>query len=502
MEKTQFSTLKLLTFAGIIYFCFLAHTSTFAQENVKLLNLEEVVYLSQNQSSEAFLAKHRFRASYWQFRTHKAQYLPSLTLSATLPDLNRSISKITLSDGSDVFRERKVANSSIDLAINQNIGLTGGKIFITSDLQRIDLLGDNGVTSYLSTPISIGFMQPLFSFNALKWEKKIEPMLYEEAKKQYIVAMENVASRAIGYFFDLALAQLNVEINEANFSNNDTLYKIALGRYNIGTIAQNEVLQMELGYLQSKAAKKQAQIDLELCKFKLRSFLGFNDKVNIKLVINSYVPDLQIDVNKAIEMAKSNNPDMLGYKRQLIEAERDVAQASAAKGFSANLYASYGLTQSAATIPKAYENPIDQQHVKVGIDVPIVDWGLGRGKYKMALSDREAVNITVNQLRNDFEQDVFLKVMQFNLQADQFRIVAKSDTVAQMRYNITKQRFMIGKIDVLNLNIALNEKDAAKREFIASLRNYWQFYYTIRKITLFDFTRQTPINQNFDKLLE
>ena len=487
----------------IITFVFIACLAQqITAQQTKKMTLDEVIKLALDQSPESFLAKHKFRGSYWQLRTHKAKFKPSLTLNAELPDLNRSISQLTLSDGTDAFVERKVMNSSVDLQINQNIGFTGGQIFVTSGLQRIDLLQDSTTTSYLSTPINIGFIQPLFAFNSYRWERKIEPLLYDEAKQQYIETLETISMNATYYFFDLITAQINLSIANMNYSNSDTLYKISKGRYNVGTIAQNDLLQMELNYLNSSIALEDAKLDLEIKKFKLRSFLGFNNNVDIELVIPQEVPEFKVDVNDAIAKAKESNSQIIGYQRQLIESNRDVAEARAKNRFNANFYATYGLTQSTDNLDKVYTNPQDQQMVRVGITVPIIDWGLGRGRYKMAQSNQEATRVTVEQALVDFEQDVFLKVMQFNMQASQVKIKAKADTVAQNRYEVSKQRFLIGKIDVLNLNDALTEKDIAKRNYISALRSYWYYYFIIRKISLFDYQKSIPLKQEFEKLID
>ena len=89
-------------------------------------------------------------------------------------------------------------------------------------------------------------MQPINGYSELKWDKKIEPLKFEQSKLQYLNTMERVSQRAVDYFFDLALAQINLEIAEKNKANSDTLYQIALGRYQLGTIAENELLQLEL----------------------------------------------------------------------------------------------------------------------------------------------------------------------------------------------------------------------------------------------------------------
>ena len=287
-----------------------------------------------------------------------------------------------------------------------------------------------------------------------------------------------------------------------NYSNSDTLYLIAQGRYNIGTIAEDELLQMQLRFLNAGADMNQRQIDLQIQAFQLRSFLGYNDNVNIELIIPNTIPSLTIEVSKAMLLAHQNNPDILSLERQLVEAERDVAIARGEKGLRANLAAEFGYTGSGPTPPDAYTNLLDNQIVNLSFSMPIMDWGQGKGRYKMAQSNQEVIRTNVMQDRIDFDQSIFLIVSQFNFQDDQLAIAAKSDTIASRRYEVTKQRFLIGKIDVLELNVADSEKDVAKRNFITALRNYWTDFYNVRRLTLYDFLKNEDLTADFDSLVD
>jgi outer membrane protein TolC len=471
-----------------------------SQNSQKILSLDDVLRLARDQSPQALLSRHRYRSSYWEYRSYNAKYLPNLSLNATLPDINRSISKITLPDGSEAFVQQKLMNNYGTMNLQQNIGFTGGNVFVSSDLARIDLLGDNTHT-FSSTPVRIGISQPLLSYNPMVWERKIEPLKYQEAKKSYVKAMEDVSKNAIDFFFDLAQSQLILQISNLNYFNADTLYKIAKGRYNIGTIAENELLQMELSLLNAETQLTEAKIDLELKKSRLRSFLGYNESVEIILQIPTVIPKLKVDYDRVYSEAMKNNPDILDMDRQILEAMQNVAQARAAKRLNATLNASYGLTQTSAQFNTVYLNPIDQEVLRVGIQVPILDWGMRRGQFKMAQSNEEVVRTQVKQAQIDFQQNVFLQVMRFNVQDKQYFAAAKADTVAQLRYELSKQRFMIGKIDVLNLNVSLTDKDAAKRAYIDALHIYWSYYYTIRQISLFDFESNKPLEADLDSLL-
>ena len=62
--------------------------------------------------------------------------------------------------------------------------------------------------------------------------------------------------------------------------------------------------------------------------------------------------------------------------------------------------------------------------------------------------------------------------------------------------------FLIGKIDVLDLNVAQSERDQAKQKYINTLSNFWRNYYQMRSITLYDLETKQPLKADFELLLK
>ncbi len=492
---------RVKIFSLTIFLAVFISLPAFSQD-IKRLTLDEVVRLASEQSPNALIAKHRFRASYWQYRTFVAEYRPTLSLSGNLPDYSTAYNRVWNSVAQQwEYASTNVLQTSGNLSLAQNIGLTGGSISLFSDLTYEKNFETDG-ERYITSPLNVRLTQPLFRYNELRWQKKIEPLKYEEARKTYLRDVENVHMMAVQYFFNLALAQINREIAETNMQNADTLYQIAKGRYNLGTIAEDELLQMELSYLNAGTAINESEMNLRDRELKLRSFLGFNQSVRLELLIPGEVPDLKVEVSEVLRLAEENNPELIALERQLVEAQSSVAQAKAEKGLNANLTASYGLRDQDPLLEMAYDKPNQQQTIRVGFSLPILDWGQGRGRYKMAKSSEELTRVQVEQSRIDFEQTLLLDVQQFNIQGDQVRIAAKSDTVAAKMFEVTKQRFLIGKIDVLELNNADTKKDQNKRNYIQALNNYWTYYYNMRALTLFDFIQRKPLVTDYEKLVE
>jgi outer membrane protein TolC len=208
-----------------------------------------------------------------------------------------------------------------------------------------------------------------------------------------------------------------------------------------------------------------------------------------------------VNVDLAIQHARENNPTMLSMESSIFTAEQNVAQQQALARFTANLMASYGLTQRASDLSSVYKTPLESQRLSVGVTVPILDWGMRKGQVKMAKSSLDVTKVNVEQQKIDFEQQVFLDIMQFNMQDEQLILAAKTDTISRTRYDITKQKFMLGSLDVLKLNDALAQKDRAITNYMSALRTYWNYFYNVRKTTLWDFEKNLPLEQSYDDLI-
>jgi outer membrane protein TolC len=485
-----FSSMLVLSLCGL------------AQTETKMLTLQEVINMASQQSLDAFRNKNMYLSSYWEFRNFKADNLPNFSFEATPLDFNRSMQKVyNYAENRDEYKPREFLNSDMVLSLTQNIGLTGGRIFAQSELGLTRDLGGEKLTSFTSTPISIGYSQSLNGYNQLKWQSKIEPVKFAKAKQEFVQSKEELAIKATRRFFDLVDAQIEVSISRTNLANADTLYRIGKGRFQAGTITQDELLNLELGNMNAKLALNRANLELERARADLNSFLGFEKETRIECIVPTELPQIIINASEALEMAISNNPDILNHQQRLLEEDRKVRQAEAQNGINADLYALYGLNQNADKFREVYLDPLERQRFRVGLNIPVLDWGRRKGQLAMAKSNREVVMTSINQERIDFEQNIIMNVMEFNIQSEQVKNTAKADTIAQMGFNVTKQRFLIGKLDVTKLNLARNDQELARRAYILALRSYWNYYYTLRQLTLFDFEKRTTLSEDFDKLL-
>lgn len=452
----------------------------------RYITLEECVALARNHSAQALVAKHTLRAAYWQYRSYRAEFLPSLKLTGSLPEFNRRIVRYQREDGSYTYVAENSNTMGLGLSLTQRIGLTGTSLFVKSSAERVDLFGNNRRTNYMTVPVQAGLQHDFFAVNELKWSSRIEPKKFQRAKLQYIAQLERISAEATQLFFDLLIAKQSVDIARLNLANADTLYQIAKGRYNIGTIAQNELLQMELNFLNAGHSLNEAEVQLQLYKFKLISYLGLVPDLDWIPVEPIRPTVAEVKYDRVLALANERNPQLIGFEIDQIEAKKGIASARADMGFQANVQLTYGLTQQAETLTDSYKSPMDQQGVRLTVGIPILDWGRGKGKLQMARSSYEIAKVQAAQSLEEFTQNVYLQVMRYSLLPAQLELAAKADTIAQNRYRITKERFLIGKVDVLELDKAQVDRDAARVAYTRSLLSYWQTYYALRQLALYD----------------
>lgn len=463
-----------------------------AQPAVRSLSLQEVISLAQEQSAVAKQVEVSRENSYWQWRSFKAGYKPQLSLSGTLPDFSRMITPVTQPDGTTDFKPVSINNADLGLSLSQVVSPTGGRIFATSLMQRFDDF-DRQQTRYNGNPAIIGIEQPLFAYNQLAWDKKIEPVRYQESQRLYLEEREKVATTVTRLYFDLLLAQTNQQIASTNLANNDTLYQVAQEKYQLGRLSKNDLLQLRLAVLNAQLAMAQAALDQQTTTLALKTYIGLKDTDQLQLLTPQGIPATLVQAEQALAEAKKNRKESLNFSRRLLEADGLVAKARGDNGLNANLFATFGLTNRGASFTDIYQRPENQQRARIGFSMPIMDWGRQRSIYKVAELNKQLVQYTVDQEEANFEQSVLTQVNQYNTLKARLATIAEADAIAQERYEIARNIFLIGRISITELNIALAEKDLARRTHILSLSEFWIAHYTLRQLTLFDFERGKAI---------
>jgi len=465
-----------------------------AQDVIKA-SIYDIIKTAQSESPDYLISKMRRENAEWEYTAFKSTFKPQINFNAILPEINRSVSQIQLPDGAQFINNSFMSNS-VGLSMSQIISSTGGSFFVSSNLQRLDQFARDTIDaqrSYLSSPLRIGFEQPLFRLNPYKWDKKQAKINYELSKKVFVEDKEKTAFDAVNNFFDLYINELSLLEARNNRDYLNTIAENAKGRYEVGRISETDLLQIQLSAKNAVGRVARLELGVQNKTESLRDFLGITKEVKFDFSPPQPITIYAIDRDKALEYARKYRSQTEVFRAQLLDAERAVAESQRNNGPNLQLTGSFGLTRDASEFRNAYNNLLDQEGVRLELSVPIADFGRRKSQRELAKSNLEITKLSVKQDEVKFERDVLVNVEQFTLKRSQLELAEESFEIAQKRLDIAKKRFQIGKIDVTNLNIAIQEEQSARQLYFNSLWDMWRAHYTIRNLTLYDFEADRPL---------
>ncbi|HET7551252.1 MAG TPA: TolC family protein [Gemmatimonadaceae bacterium] len=451
------------------------------------LTLRDAISMAQERGLAGSAARNARAAAQWRHRAFSARRLPQLSLSGILPEYNRAIIPVLQPGGETQFRTQSQTTSSLNLTLDQVVPFTGGHVFLSSGLMRVDQNGSGLGRLWQSTPLEIGIQQDLFRPNELAWDGREQSLDNEIADRQYLEAREDVAIATATAFFDLYAARLTLENATANVAVNDTLYTLSKGRYQVGKIGENDLLQSELALLRARTSLDGARLDYSRAMAALRLLLKVPADSDFAIAAPVDVPVMSVDTAVAVAEALRNRSQIANFDLQKLQADRRINEARLSNGFGATITARAGFNQTAPFLGDAYQSLLDQQALTVNVSMPLVQWGARHAEIEAARADKRRVENTTEQSRQQAAQEAHFAALEFMQAARILQISAKADTVGSKRFEVAKNRYVIGKIGISDLYIAQSEKDSALESYVQALRGYWLSYYRLRRLTLYDF---------------
>jgi outer membrane protein len=456
------------------------------------ITLTQAVELAQTQGHNAVAVVAIRDAARGRGRAFSARLLPQLSFNAT-PEFRKSIDPVIQQDGSIVFTPLQQTTANASAGISQRIPFTGGTLFVSSGLQRTELSGARQNLSFVSNPVTLSLQQNLLRPNALRWDSRVQDLQLDVAERAYLEGREGIALQTTDAFFDFYVAKRGLENATKNAATNDTLYTLNKGRFEVGKIGENDLLQSELALLRSRAQLDNAKLDFDRAKAAFRLAINIAPGEPIDVVVSSEIPVVAADTVVAVRQALANRAQITGIELQSVQARRGIAEAKLNNGPGANLQASFGFNQSAPTVDSAYRNLLQQQRFQMALNVPLIQWGARRADVQAAVAEQRRVDALAKVSREQVTQEAHFAALGLAQSRRNLEVNAKADTVAQKRFEVAYNRYVIGRIGIDNLYIAQNEKDQAVTQYLQALRSYWTAYYRLRQVTLFDFAANVAI---------
>ncbi|HXT16008.1 MAG TPA: TolC family protein [Gemmatimonadaceae bacterium] len=464
-----------------------------AQQAPQTLTLQDAIALAQKQGPQAQIARSQRDAARYRNDSFNAGLLPQVRLAGDAANLNHGINPVTLPDGSTEFIGQAQNQSTLGLAIDQRVPLTGGTLTLGSQMSRIDLFGDHTNRYYQTTPFYIALQQDLFKPRTLVWNEKEQSLGATVAEHAYLEAREDVAANVAGAFFDLYAAEVSLRNATANQAVNDTLYTLNKGRYEVGKIGENDLLKSELQLLRARASVDDSKLQRDRAEAALRRQLVVPDGQRFTIAVPDSIPNVAVDPDLAVSEALRNASAMQQNTLDETFAKQEITTAKLNNRFNATLQASVGFNQTANAFGQAYQSPLGKQALQLGVNMPMMQWGAGHAQVEAAKADMQRIQSNNKSRRDQLVEDARFSALQLQQAQRNVVLAAKADTVSAKQFEVARNRYTIGKISNTDLYNAQNDKDQAVLSYVQALRSYWTSYYHLRRATLYDFATKSEL---------
>ncbi len=451
------------------------------------ITLPEAIALAQQRGHQARAARAGRDAARYRHRSFRSSLLPQLFLGGTVPSYNKSIIPVLQDDGSTVFVPQQQTDASLTMTLSQKIPVTGGDLFVSSSLARLRVSGTASYERWSSTPVSVGLRQDLLRPNTAAWNAREDDARADLDERTFLEAMEDVALQTTTVFYDLFAARVGLANAVTNAAVNDTLYRLNTGRFEVGKIGENDLLQSELVLLRSRAALESARLEHERATDALRLILDLPPGTAVDVTVTGEVPEFEADTARAVAEALKNRAAVSAVALDEVQARRGVAEARLRTGAGATLQASYGFNATGPEANLAYENLLEARRFTLSVQLPIWQWGAHSEGVRAAEADRDRVANLSQATMGQVAHDARFASLELAQARRNFLLAAKADSVAAKRFEVAYNRYVIGRITIDNLYIAQAEKDQALLQYVQAQRGYWAAHYRLRRATLFDF---------------
>lgn len=463
-----------------------------------ILSLEEAVNWRALQTSKARAEYLRYQNHLLRFENYKKSFLPSIQVNFNPLNFNRSMRLLQNSYDGDYSNIEDYSNtSSMDLSINQNIGLTGGKLSVSSSLGFLREFSRNN-NSYSTTPIYIGYNQPLWGARQqYKYKQMLQHLQYDLASKNYCTSISGIQQEILSLYLNAILYNLEINLSQKNLQIGDTLLQLAIIKHADGYITEYDFNEIELQQFENRYSHERAMQNYEEALFKLSSKLEITDAITLMQPDGKTLPIL--DEGSVIGYIQQNNPQILSQEKQRIQAAYIQYQARMATLFNGTLSFNYGSNQYAETLKGAYSHPNSRQAISVGFSIPAFQWGINRNKRRIADNEYESTLLELQNSQSNFEEQVKTQINTYNYTINLYYLAENRYRLAQEQYRLAIEKFALDKASVYELVSASERQYTIMKEYYVATKSLFIGYYALRHLALYDFVLEKKLEELFIK---
>ncbi|MEM6966711.1 MAG: TolC family protein [Bacteroidota bacterium] len=459
------------------------------------LSLEGALKIAESGSPS--IQRSLFNIEQYQFSLRAERASLKSRFSLTLNPFNYSNSRRFDNQFSQWFTNTETFSSGT-FQIDQPILQTDGTISLFNTLAwrnnktEIANFGENSNKAF-SNNLYLVFNQPLLTYNRRQMALNELELNYENANLEYAVQRLALERTITSQFFDVYLAQLNLDISREELDNTTKNFDIVKNKVEAGLIAKEELYQAELNFANAQISVQDNELALANAEELFKREIGMEIDEDIRLVTELDAQEVVVDLNKAIEYALNSRMELrqrqINIDKSLFEMERT----KSLNEFRADLQLTLGIFGDNENLGRIYESPTSNPSVGISFNIPIWDWGERNARIQAQEVSMKSQIMELEQDKIQIRMDVRRSYRSVQTQMPRIAIARKNVENAERTYDINLERYVNGDLSGIDLNQFQTQLSSKKIELARSLINYKTQLLELKILTLYDWEKQEPV---------
>lgn len=359
-----------------------------------------------------------------------------------------------------------------------------------SDNQTGGLEQDNEI---FFNRLFLNFNQPLFTYNRLKLELQELELNFENANIAYALQRLNLERNVTQYFYNVYMAQMNLNIAEDELENTQNSYDIIKNKVEAGLSAKEELYQAELNLATSKSSVQDRQVALENAKDQLKLYLGMDLFENFTVMADVAVNPVPIDLERAIDNGLELRMELRQREIDVEASTFDLIRVRSQNEFRGDVNLRLGITGDDPRLNQIFDAPTSSPSVGVSFNIPLWDWGEKEARIAAQEAAIASQKLNLSEEKRQIVVDIRQTYRNLQNQLTQMDIAQQNVNNAQLTYEINLERYENGDLTGMDLNLYQNQLSEKKIAYAQALINYKIELLNLKIQSLYDFIQDKPI---------
>ena len=493
MNRLRLNSLPRLFRFGMVGLCFLFSYSMVGQNPLSLQGALGIAELGSPSIKRSLLNIEQYQHSLRAERASlKSRF--SLTLDPFSYSRNRQFDE----QFSQWFTNTRL-NSSGTFQVEQPILKTDGSIGLFNTFgwrnNKTDIasFGENSNKAF-SNNLYLVINQPLFTYNRRQMALDELELNYENANLNYAIQRLTLEKTITSQFFDVYLAQLNLDISREELENTTKNFDIVKDKVEADLLAKEELYQAELNFANAQLSVQDNELGLANAEELFKREIGMDLDEDIQLFTELDAHEVFVDLDKAIEYALQSRMELRQRQINIDKSLFDMERTKSMNEFRADLQLTLGIFGDNEDFGQVYNSPTSNPSVGLSLNIPIWVWGERDARIQAQEVSLKSQKLELQEDEKQIRMDIRRAYRSVQTQMPRIEIARKNVENAERTYDINLERYINGDLSGIDLNQFQTQLSSKKIELARSLINYKTQLLDLKILTLYDWEKQEPVS--------